>query len=226
MQRLRQTLWFGWIFLILISVLCACKGQAESLEEISAANSGTSKTVQEDKPAGEEDRAEDEETETERYSDEAQTQGQEPSIICVHVCGQVIRPGVYELESGGRVFEAIEAAGGMTEEAADDWLNQAEFLSDGQKIYVPDKEEALQMGETHIETGTNSENSQKADDRVNLNTATKEELMTLSGIGEARAESILAYRTEQGGFQSIEEIQQVEGIKSGIYNRIKDKIMI
>lgn len=226
MQRLRQTLWFGWIFLILISVLCACKGQVEGLEEVSVANSSTSRTAQEDSAAGKEDRAEDEETETERYSDEAQTQGQEPSIICVHVCGQVIRPGVYELEAGGRVFEAIEAAGGMTEEAADNWLNQAERLSDGQQVYVPDKEEALQMGEARSVPGINSESSQNADDRVNLNTATKEELMTLSGIGEARAESILAYRTERGGFQSIEEIQQVEGIKSGIYNRIKDKIMI
>lgn len=225
MRNIRRTLWFGWIFLILISALCACKNQDEGLREVNVAESGAPGDHV-DEPGTEEDRAEDEETDTERNSEEAQTQGQEPSIICVYVCGAVVHSGVYELKEGDRIFDAVEAAGGMTGDAAEAWLNQAEILSDGQKIYVPDKEEALQMGEEPSDAGAKGEASQDADGKVNLNTASKEQLMTLSGIGEMRADSILAYRLEHGRFESIEEIQQVEGIKSGIYSRIKDKIKI
>lgn len=225
MCRIRRTLWFGRIFLILILVLSGCDNQKDGLREVSVAESGPDGRSAEDTDDAE--RPEDEKKETKRNSEEAQTQGQEPSIICVYVCGKVARTGVYELNDGARIYDAIEAAGGMTEEAASDWLNQAEVLSDGQKVYVPDKEEALTLQREGLAAGTGSESVAQADGgKVNLNTASKEELMTLSGIGEARAESILAYRTEHGRFQSIEEIQQVEGIKSGIYSRIKDKIMV
>lgn len=158
----------------------------------------------------EEIREEPEQTEEEKPEEEK---------ICVHVCGQVASPGVYELPAGSRVYQAVEAAGGMTDGAA--WqINQAQELTDGQQVYVPSKEEASDAG---IGPGIAG---QESDGKVNINTATKEELMTLSGIGEARAEAILKYREEKGGFQSTEELKEIDGIKDGIFGKIEDQIKI
>ena len=139
---------------------------------------------------------------------------EEPSIY-VYICGQVKSPGVYEMPEGTRIADAIEAAGGMTEEAAREYLNQAAILADGQKIYVPTLEEAEQ-----------EEVTSRTDGKVNINTADAEELMSLSGVGEAKAEAIIRYREEAGGFRSIEEIMNIEGIKEGVFNKIKDKISV
>lgn len=139
----------------------------------------------------------------------------EESLLMVYVCGQVNNPGVYELPEGARVTDAITAAGGMTEAAASEYLNQAATLADGQKICVPTPEEAEQ--ETVL---------QQKDGKVNINTADVNELMSLSGVGESRAEAIVRYREETGGFRSIEEIMNIEGIKEGIFQKIKDKICV
>lgn len=147
-----------------------------------------------------------------------ETEAQEGAIY-VYVCGQVADPGVYELKKSSRLYEALEAAGGMTETAADTYLNQAESLKDGQKVYVPSKEEAESSPAPAPE-------GEKDDGKVDLNKASKEELMTLDGIGEARADAILKYREDGGGFHSAEELKEVEGIKDGIYNKIKDKIKV
>lgn len=137
--------------------------------------------------------------------------------IYVHVCGQVNNPGVYGVKTGSRVYEAIKEAGGLTEMAAETQVNQAELLKDGQQIYIPSKEELLN---TDMEiTGAN-------DGKVNINIAGKEELMTLNGIGEKRAEAILSYREDNGSFREIEELMQVEGIKQGTYEKIKNQIKI
>lgn len=143
--------------------------------------------------------------------------------LYVYVCGEVAHPGVYELEAGSRVYAAIRAAGGMTEAADDDYLNQAESLQDGQQIYVPSKEET--EGSNATLSGTGGMREEKSD-KVNLNTAGKEELMTLPGIGEAKAESIIRYREEQGGFQNPEDLMKIEGIKSGVFNKIKEQITV
>jgi len=140
--------------------------------------------------------------------------------IYVHVCGEVKVPGVYELPADSRIYDGIEAAGGMTEEAALAYLNQAEKLKDGQQIYVPSVQEMA--GSTE-----NMQERQKADDgRIDLNTAVKEDLMTLSGIGEVKAEAIIRYREENGGFTSIEELKNIEGIKDGVFNKVKDQIKV
>lgn len=136
-------------------------------------------------------------------------------MIYVHVCGQVANPGVYKLSKGSRVYEAIEAAGGLRKEAASEFLNQAQILEDGQQLAVPSKEE-LKNQEMSGGIG--------ADGKVNLNKATKEELMTLPGIGEAKADAIIRYRDEQGGFQSIEELMEIEGIKEGVFEKVKHQI--
>lgn len=146
----------------------------------------------------------------------------ETQMLCIYVCGAVHHPGVYELLEGSRVCDAFLAAGGLTDEAAEDYWNQARILSDGEMIYVPTKEEAK---ERVPETAVNPKNDETSD-KININTATKESLMTLPGIGEAKAERIIAYRNEHGAFSSIEEIMEVEGIKEGMYEKIKDYIVI
>lgn len=135
----------------------------------------------------------------------------------VYVCGAVKQPGVYVLKSPARVYEAIEAAGGLTDEANSTSVNQAETVEDGQMIKILTEDEAVAL-----ETQTVSEE----DGRIDINQASAEELMTLPGIGKAKAESIISYRQKCGGFSSIEEIMQVEGIKEGLFNGMKDSIKV
>lgn len=151
-----------------------------------------------------------------------------PGGIYIYICGKVVSPGVYELPEGSRVKDAILAAGGMSEQAAKEYLNQAARLSDGQKVYVPSEEEAKEMETSGIqqEGGESLVSTAAEDCKVNLNTAGIAELMSLSGIGESRAEAILAYRKEHGRFERIEDIQKIEGIKEGIYSRIKDRLTV
>lgn len=139
--------------------------------------------------------------------------------IYVHVCGQVNCPGVYELDKDSRLYEAIAAAGGMTEAAADTCLNHAEILVDGQQVYVPSGEELQASADV-------SPMQETQDGRVNINTASREELMTLTGIGEAKAGAIIRYREDKGSFKSTEELKEVEGIKDGVYNKVKDQIKV
>ena len=143
--------------------------------------------------------------------------GKTEAPICVYVCGEVENPGVYELPSQSRIGDAVEAAGGMTEEAQEDWLNLAERLTDGQMIAVPSREEALKILETR---------EQQESGLVNLNTASKEELMTLTGIGASKAEDIVNYREQNGNFSSIEGLMEIPGIKEGVFRKIKDQITV
>ncbi len=170
-------------------------------------------------------------------ADAGESSGQDggDSLLFVYVCGAVARPGVYELPAGGRVFEAVELAGGMTEDAGLSGVNQAEQVSDGQMIYIPTQQEIDDGTSGQAQTAQGAAQGAEAeagggapggDGLIDLNTATQEQLMTLSGIGEAKAKSILDYREEHGGFSSPEEVMQVEGIKEGLYNRIKDDIKV
>ena len=151
-----------------------------------------------------------------------------PETLYVHVCGAVNAPGVYELRTDARIYEALEAAGGMTEDAAADWINQAEALSDGERIYVPTQEEAEESAQSVSGrwADPNGNAGGSVSDKININTAAKEELMTLSGIGASKAESILKYRQEHGNFQNIEDLKKIEGIKDGVFNKIKDDITV
>lgn len=133
--------------------------------------------------------------------------------IYVYVCGAVEQEGVYKLPAGSRIYEAVEMAGGFREDAAKSEVNQAEVLVDEARVYVPTFAEVV-SAET------------ESDGKINLNRATKEELMTLPGVGASRAESIIQYRNENGGFKSIEEIMQISGIKEGLFEKIKDLIKV
>lgn len=154
----------------------------------------------------------------------------EEAVLVVHICGAVNMPGVYELPAGSRIYEAVSAAGGFCEEADRDFLNQAQLIDDGSRICVPTKEETALAGkepQAFISGGADSSAEGGGNSGpVNINTASKEELCALSGIGSGRAESIINYRRENGKFHTIEEIMNVEGIKDGLFQKIKDKITV
>ena len=184
--------------------------------------------------AGEDGAALPEETKTEHPENtgglpegQPETEQTEQSAY-VYVCGAVCQPGVYPITDQTRVFEAIDLAGGFRADADEQWLNQAEILQDGQRLYVYTKEETQQMeqkGITPSETGSGGQKN-ATEGKINLNTANREILMTLPGIGESKADALLAYRDEHGPFQSIEEIQNIPGIKSAVFSRIKDRITV
>ena len=144
------------------------------------------------------------------------------TVCYVHVCGEVMRPGVYELEAGSRIYEAVELAGGFTQEAAASYLNLAQEIADGMKIEVPSEADLEKLPETPAGTA----GAVPDDGKVNINTADKASLMTLKGIGEAKAEDIISYRDSNGPFGSIEDIMKVPGIKNAAFEKIKDDITV
>ncbi len=150
----------------------------------------------------------------------------EPADIYVQVSGAVNQPGVYKLPEGSRIFEAVELAGGTTQEADLASVNQAQILSDGQMIYVYAVGEEPRSGLEPEGTGQTGQDQEAGDGKVNLNTASLEELMTLPGIGQSKAEDIISWREENGGFDSVEDIMQIQGIKEGIFSRIEDRIKV
>ena len=125
-----------------------------------------------------------------------QETGEHRETVYVYVCGAVYQPGVVEVPAGSRAEEALRLAGGMTEEADPFYVNLAETVTDGQKLYFPTAEEA--------ETLTVVEKA-KEDGLVNINTASSEELCTLPGIGASRASDIIRYREKNGSFRTKED---------------------
>lgn len=140
--------------------------------------------------------------------------------IYIHVCGEVKKPGVYIFSIKPRVIDVVKKAGGFSKKADRSSINLAEEVSDGTQLVIPSKKRKKAGNPAADLTG------KSADGKVNLNTAVKEELMTLSGIGESKAAQILSYREEHGPFQTIDEIMNISGIKEGIFNRIKNQIVV
>lgn len=149
----------------------------------------------------------------------AETRVAEPQTVYVYVyvCGAVRTPGVVEVPEGSRAAEALELAGGMTTEADPFYVNLAEIVTDGQKLYFPTASEAeeLEAAGKAAEEGL-----------VNINTASAEELCTLPGIGASRAADIVRYREKNGAFQTKEDIMKVSGIKQNAYDKLCDRITV
>ncbi|MCD7739014.1 MAG: helix-hairpin-helix domain-containing protein [Lachnospiraceae bacterium] len=141
--------------------------------------------------------------------------------ICVFVCGEVASPGVYYFSDGARKVDAVEAAGGFTEAANESYVNLAELLIDEMQLYIPAEGEETDSGEVPA-TETQAAHA----GQVNLNTATLEELCTLSGIGGSKAQAILSYREEHGGFGAIEELKEVSGIGDSTFEKIRESIYV
>lgn len=143
-------------------------------------------------------------------------------LCYVYICGEVVKPGVYAVPEGSRVYEVIELAEGLTDEADDTFINQAEPVTDGMMIRIYSKEEV----ETISKNQTSNVYVGETDTRVDINTAGVSELMTLPGIGMAKAEAILAYRIENDGFSSIEDLMNVPGIKEATFQQMKEHIKV
>ena len=150
--------------------------------------------------------------------------------IFIHICGAVKNEGVYQVEADARVVDVIRVAGGLTKEAASSGINQAKQLEDGMQVYVPTKKEVskagtqipgLQKEDLQNSASVNSQNS-----AININTATKEELMKLKGVGEAKAVLIITYRENNGGFKEITDLMKIKGIKQKFFDKIKDNICV
>ncbi len=168
--------------------------------------------------------------------------------LYVYVCGAVQAPGVYELDAGSRICDAIDAAGGLSADACTTYWNQAASLTDGQMINVPTQAEVdeglVQDAGTDGTAGTatgvagssatdgsadaagTDSASGSADGRININTASQDELTQIPGIGVTRAQAIIAYREEHGAFASIEDITNVSGIGDGLFAKMKDSITV
>lgn len=159
----------------------------------------------------------------------------EPGTCFVYVCGAVKHSGVFELPQGSRVYEAIALAGGFRKNAYEKGINQAEEIQDGDMIEVLTMKEHKELEKDSGDLTARQDNESKTQpaagsrsdeqiDLIDINTASAAQLMTLNGIGEAKAASIIAYRESHGGFSSVEEIMNVSGIGEGVYAKIQDKI--
>lgn len=144
--------------------------------------------------------------------------------IIVYITGEVQKEGVIELKYGSRIADAIEKAGGLTENANIKNVNLAYELEDGQKIYIPNKneEQTTIVDNSGIITDENDEQNQT----ININKADSDELQNLNGIGKSLAGTIIRYREENGKFKKIEELMNVPGIGESKFNNIKDKIKV
>lgn len=149
-------------------------------------------------------------------------------LIYVYVCGSVNEPGVYEVREGSRVHELIALAGGFAEDAYTLSVSMAKTVTDGQTLYVPHLDEAEDdaagSGLSGSATGDDDTYGQKT--KININTASVEQLMTLKGIGESRARDIVDYRIRNGSFKKTEDVMKVSGIKEAAYSKIKDDICV
>ena len=150
--------------------------------------------------------------------------------IIIHITGAVENEGIVKLEEGSRIADAIEIAGGLTSEADITSINLAYMLKDGQKIYIPKisdtEEEIAGIEEPKIDIIIDNGGYGNTSTKININTATISELVTLSGIGEGTAIKIIDYREKNGQFKSIEDIKNVSGIGDAKYESIKDYICV
>lgn len=221
---LKKMVW--WLFKAVlvgeVLLLSGCQKEArEGFRELAS---------EEGKEADDKEVSEELTKESDKEAEAAREEASGDEMI-VYVCGEVKNPGVYVLDKSGRVCDALRAAGGMTEDAAEAYLNQARRLNDGERVYVPSKEEAEQLKlqeEQEAVSGSGKAfdgvSGEEGSGKISINRAGREALLTLPGIGGTKADAILDYREKHGGFSSLEELMQVEGIKEGTYNKLKDKI--
>lgn len=145
----------------------------------------------------------------------------EDTAVYVHIVGAVKKPGVYKFEQKPRVIDVVEQAGGFTKDAVKADINQAETVEDGSQIVIQSG-----SGKKRERDAGGGRQNEQTGGLLDINTATKEELMTLTGIGEAKALSIVTYRETNGKFKKIEDIMNITGIKAGIFDKIKDQIKV
>lgn len=146
------------------------------------------------------------------------------TVIYVDIKGEVQQPGVYQMKAENRVKDLIEAAGGFTPLADDQKLNLAQLLEDQMVIVVPKKGEEVNSELAQAPMSQKKEVGKEG--KVNINTATVEELKTLKGIGEKKAEAIIEYRKKNGSFKNKEELMKVRGIGKKLYESFQERVIV
>ncbi|KPA68397.1 competence protein [Streptococcus suis] len=159
---------------------------------------------------------------TEETSTEA---SEEPIQLVIDIKGAVVKPGLYTLEADARVNDAVEAAGGLTSQADPKSINLAQKLSDEAVVYVASKDENISVVASTTASSAMSQ-EEKSTSLVNLNTATEADLQTISGIGAKRAADIIAYREANGGFKSVDDLNNVSGIGDKTMESIRPYVTV
>ncbi len=240
-----------FLFLLFLFTIPACTKKAEKIVFYQTKGNETTK----DSSAWERETEDNKETNKERISlgeqdqtqaDQKQSQSDKipspsieetttvPETIAVYLCGEVVNPGVYLLDAGSRLYQAVELAGGLTDQARAEAVNLARVLTDSEQIYIPNVSEAVSQTEGSQANGLSGtasaetlvRNEVVSDFPVNINQATVSDLVKLPGIGQVKAEAIVTYREANGSFSSIEEIKNVPGIKEAAFEKIKGLITV
>ncbi len=219
--------------LFCIVFLCMCmfgctKDKSGKIYDMNETDSTVDISEQSEETKDNVDSLESKENSTETLSE---TDGAEAAAkdVYVHVCGAVNSPGVYRVSGSLRVFQVIEMAGGAVSDADLNSVNMARPVYDEMKVYVPRQGEVISddyeygSDEYNDADGTNNTGDKTL---VNINKADVSELMTLPGIGQARAEAIVSYRGANGEFKCTEDIMNISGIKQAAYDKIKDLIEV
>ena len=176
-----------------------------------------------------------EEEKEEEQLEEPPKEKEKISKVIVDIKGMVNNPGVYEVESGKRVNDVITMAGGLTEDADTSNINLAKIVTDEMTIIIYSKEEVLEKYKSEVcicdcpyieNDACITETNNNTSGLININTASIEELMSLPGLGEAKAKLIIEYREKNGNYKSIENIKEVSGIGEAIFEKIKDYITV
>lgn len=214
----KKTLYIFLIAFIFFSQ-CACGRREIVLERVTESRGTETEGKSRAVPAGD------------RSDGAAAVEKQTEKKISVFVCGAVLKPGVYQLPAGSRAEDAVMCAGGFASGADREWCNLARVVNDGEKLVIYTLEETAKM-EAQGQAAEGTADADTPGDpangggKVNINTAGREELMTLSGIGETRAKAIIEYSTAHGNFSAPEDIMLVPGIKGSIYASLKDRICV
>ena len=158
--------------------------------------------------------------ETTMLAEKTEVSTTQETVIFVDIKGAVKNPGVYQMKVGDRVKDALDAAGGLTAEADSQKVNLAQRVEDQMVIVVPkvgEESEAIPAGATSKEASKEG--------KVNINTATVEELKTLKGVGEKKAEAIIEYRKKNGSFKTKEDLMKVRGIGKKLFDSFQERIV-
>lgn len=212
-KRMRK----GWMLGIFFLFFCACSQKTDIYFEEYEKSTPDTQTIELENEAS----IQASEKEMQEAVSETEMQAE---VYYVYLCGAVKNPGVYALPEGSRIYEAIQQAGGLTADADETLVNQAELITDGMMIQIYTHEEAASLEENAV--GADMVKSEADNGKVNINTANVTELMTLPGIGSSKAEAIAAYREEHGNFSSIEDIMNVPGIKEGTFQQMKEHMKV
>lgn len=210
----------------------------KSSEEDDGSEEKDKKTEETEGSEGQDNKSEGENLE-DKDSNEGQEKTEENSTICVYICGAVVNEGVYEVPAGSRVSDVLDKAGGYSEEALHGYVNLARTLEDGERVYIPDKQELESLGILEGDgsssgsgdsSGSGGASGASADGSnetlVNINTADSETLQTLPGIGEKKAADIIAYREEHGAFSSTEDLKNISGIGDSTFEKLSPHITV